>query len=121
MSRLFSFDGETLSQAIRTTFERRRTEIPSTIPLALTSEFATDPDKRSQWRGFLDRSGLGSDGTDGGGGEAGSRHSRPTHELERVIDDLKRFLVSPLAALAKGVSFANTWIAKGPWRQAKAE
>jgi len=117
MSRLFLFDGETLSQAIRATFERRRTEIPLTIPLALTSEFATDPDKRSQWRGFLHRSGLGNDS----GEERGSSDSRPAHELERVIDDLKGFLLPPLVALAKGINFAKTWSPKGPWMESKAE
>lgn len=117
MSRLFLFDGETLSQAIRATFERRRTEIPSTIPLALTSEFATDLDKRAQWRGFLHRSGLGNDTVD----ERGSGNGRPTHELERVIDDLKGFLLPPLAVVGEGVNFDKTWPPKGPWMESKAE
>ena len=119
MSRLLLFGGGKLSQAIRATFERRRTVISSTIPLALTSEFATDPDKRAQWRGFLHRSGLGSDSSDEG--EPSSRHSRPAHELERVIDDLKGFLLPPLVALAEGINFAKTWPPKGPWMESKAE
>lgn len=34
LGRQFEFDGDTLSQAIRGTFERRRTPIPSALPVA---------------------------------------------------------------------------------------
>ncbi len=54
----FDLDDTMLATAIRATFERRRTAIPSSVPLALTDEFAGDPDKQRQWIGFLRRSGL---------------------------------------------------------------
>lgn len=44
-----SFEGRTLSDAIRTTFARRRTPIPQGVPLALTSEFADSREKETQW------------------------------------------------------------------------
>lgn len=43
-----SFDGELLANAMRSTFERRRTEIPAELPLALTRGFAEV--KQAQWR-----------------------------------------------------------------------
>ena len=49
LSRRYPFGGETLSRAIRETFVRRDTEVPS-APIGLTREFATDPDKQRQDR-----------------------------------------------------------------------
>jgi len=54
----FDLDGAGLAAAIQATFERRRTTIPSSVPLAFTDEFAGDSDKQRQWIGFLKRSGL---------------------------------------------------------------
>jgi hypothetical protein len=42
LARAFEFDGKVLCQAIRGTFERRKTLIPQTIPLGLTREFAVE-------------------------------------------------------------------------------
>ena len=45
LSRLFPFDGMTLSAAIRTTFERRATAIPRERPPPFTQAFSEDPQK----------------------------------------------------------------------------
>ncbi len=55
MSRLFTFEGATLSAAIRATFERRTTPIPRAHPPSLTPAFSEDPMKVQQWRSFLAR------------------------------------------------------------------
>jgi hypothetical protein len=39
LARQFEFEGQLLSQAIRATFARRRTAVPATVPVALSSEF----------------------------------------------------------------------------------
>lgn len=49
-------DQAVISQAIRSTFERRRTSLPQGVPRCLTPEFAAI--KESQWRAFLDRNGI---------------------------------------------------------------
>jgi hypothetical protein len=54
----FEVDDAVLAAAIRTTFDRRRTALPKSEPVAFTQEFAGDPDKKRQWAGFLQRSGL---------------------------------------------------------------
>jgi hypothetical protein len=53
LSRLFEFDGRLLARAIRATFERRKTPLPLGLPTALTSEFADDPVKNTQWTAFV--------------------------------------------------------------------
>lgn len=50
-----------LLDAINATFERRRTNLPTTFPVAWTDEFISNPVKQSQWKGFLARSGLPGD------------------------------------------------------------
>ena len=50
-----SFDGETLRLAVAATFKRRGIEIPGERPLALTSEFADDAQKKIQWAAFVRR------------------------------------------------------------------
>jgi hypothetical protein len=47
-------DGDNLARAIAATFARRKTEIPSELPDALTSAFAEDPAKIQQWDSFLE-------------------------------------------------------------------
>jgi predicted nucleotidyltransferase component of viral defense system len=54
----YSFNGEVLATAIRSTFERRRTALPTGVPLGLTSSFSELPAKQTQWQAFLRRAGL---------------------------------------------------------------
>ena len=42
LARQFEFQGPMLCQAIRATFERRRTPVPAEVPLALSAEFSND-------------------------------------------------------------------------------
>ena len=51
----FAFDGTSLAQAIRGTFDRRGTPFPDTQPLVLTREFLEAPERQTQWRAFLRR------------------------------------------------------------------
>jgi hypothetical protein len=48
-----SFDGQTLAEAIRTTFEVRRTALPDRLLNALTGKFTTNATKQMQWQAFL--------------------------------------------------------------------
>lgn len=51
------FDGERLAEAIRRTFEQRKTELPQSVPTAFTSSLYDDKTKQTQWEAFL-RKGL---------------------------------------------------------------
>ena len=100
MSQEFDFAGETLVQAIELTFQRRRTAIPAISPVALTAEFAHDPQKIRLWKTFLERNRL----------NVGGR------EFGKIIEEISSFLMPPLLALADRRPFIKTWAAGGPWR-----
>jgi len=102
LCRQFAFDGALLCQAIRATFERRRTALPGVPPLALTAEFYGDDGKRKQWQAFLRKNKLDAPGTD----------------LEQVVVVLRDFLMPPAQAGAAGQEFGMSWAAAGPWAPA---
>ena len=99
LSRMFEFDGDLLVRAIRATFERRRTPLPAGLPVALTPEFTEDAMKRTQWSGFVRKS---------GGEEIGS--------LVEVIAAIAKFVEQPLAVAARPSPFSARWLPAGPWK-----
>jgi predicted nucleotidyltransferase component of viral defense system len=48
----FELEEQRLARAIRATFARRDTAVPSEVPTGLTSAFAEDPGKQRQWQAF---------------------------------------------------------------------
>ena len=54
LARSTKFTGQDLPRAIKATFARRKTEIPTDRPDALTRAFADDPAKLQQWTSFID-------------------------------------------------------------------
>ncbi|MDD4891921.1 MAG: nucleotidyl transferase AbiEii/AbiGii toxin family protein [Phycisphaerae bacterium] len=94
------FDGAVLSQAIKATFRRRATPLPERPPLALTSEFATDALKQTQWRAFVRK---------------GRLAVEPT-SFDAVVKALVEFLWPPTEALVAGGEFVKTWVRGRPWR-----
>ena len=57
LASMFEFDGTLLVRAIRSTFERRKTQLPAELPTGLTRAFAADPNKAIQWMAFVRKSG----------------------------------------------------------------
>lgn len=53
LSKSHSFGGDELAHAIRATFDRRKTAIPTDLPDCLTAEFAGDAAKVQQWSSFV--------------------------------------------------------------------
>jgi hypothetical protein len=91
LARSFDFDGRVLCQAMKMTFERRETEVPSTAPLPLKPEFYEDRTKQSQWGAFLKRSQL----------------NAQSATLDQVAADLRSFLMPLASAVAEGKSKCN--------------
>lgn len=58
IARTTELDGRTLVDAIRATFARRNTPLPTSVPAALTAEFSSNPIKAQQWRAFVTKAGL---------------------------------------------------------------
>jgi hypothetical protein len=94
-----SFDGAPLVGAVRATFERRRTEIPGGLPLALTPAFATVEGKNAQWAGFLRR----------------SRLTAAPGDLSAVTEAIATFASPVFGAAASAGPPPGHWPAGGPW------
>ncbi len=99
LARQFGFDGSRLSRSIRSTFERRKTLLPRTVPLCLSPGFYEDRNKQIQWRAFLNKSKL----------------NGRSSELANVVQFLHSYLWPPTTALTKGETFEQHWPAGGPW------
>lgn len=98
LSREFSYDGVSLTHAVKSTFDRRRTALPDEIPLALSTTFTGDPAKQTQWRAFLKR----------------SRVAGASVTLAVVVETLGPFPASVLDA-ARGGQVLSAWPPGGPW------
>jgi Nucleotidyl transferase AbiEii toxin, Type IV TA system/Recombinase zinc beta ribbon domain len=95
-----TFDCETMRLAVAATFTRRGIEIPGERPLALTSEFADDTQKKVQWAAFVRRA------------------RRPElGDLSAIIATLDRFLWPVLQAAARGEPWPRIWSNGGPWKE----
>ncbi len=99
LARDFDFESELLTCAIRATFDRRKTPLPMTPPVAFTSAFAEDPAKKAQWSGFVRKAGVGDTGS-----------------LAETVAAVAAFSEKPLLAAAREVSLSAMWHAPGPWR-----
>ena len=99
LSREFDFDGAKLAMAIRATFDRRRTPLPTELPPALGEEFVGDAAKQVQWMAFVSRGELPD-------GEVG---------LVEAVQGVRAFAWPPMAALAAGGVQPRTWPPGGPW------
>jgi predicted nucleotidyltransferase component of viral defense system len=100
LSQEFAFEGERLSGAIRDAFSKRGTPIPSHLPDGLSLDFASDPDKQSQWKAFLRQS---------------VAPPQDSISLEHVIQAVAAFLWPVLQALAEGVEFSMHWTPGDSW------
>jgi len=96
----FDFDRVTLAEAIRRTFERRRTPIPNEDPIGLTPEYWENPSRPAQVQAFVRRAGL----TAGNASEAG--------EIVRLLG---AFLLPVLDDLRHGARREGSWVPGGPW------
>jgi hypothetical protein len=95
------FDLERLSQAIRSTFERRRTGLPERTPVALTAEFLGDGAKQKQWLAFGLRLGL-----------------KELPSLPVVGEQISDLLLPAIQTPHLGHAAGKTWKPGGPWGKA---
>jgi hypothetical protein len=94
-----NFNGEVLVSAIRATFERRDTPLPTTDPPALTPAFSRDADKQAQWRAFLRK----------------GRIRGVPGDFQVVIAEAAKFLLPVVKAARDGGVDLGSWPAGGPW------
>jgi hypothetical protein len=91
-------DLQKLSHSVRSTFERRRTALPETVPLALTAEFLEDPSKQTQWAAFGNRLSLGK-----------------LPALSVIGKEIASFLVPVLGDNLTANVVTRRWEPGGPW------
>jgi len=96
----FEFDGSTLRNAIRATFDRRRTLLPNEMPTALTPEFYESRDKQAQWKAFLRK----------------NRLETAPIGLRDVVLVLREFLMPPTLATGDENSWRMVWPPSGLWK-----
>ena len=100
LSRTLAFSGHGLSQAIRYTFQRRQTSVPTVAPVALTAAFYGDPTHVRQWGAFVRRIG----------------EPALADAFARVAGDLAQFLIPVAEAAAAAVDHPVRWEPPGPWQ-----
>ncbi len=103
LARQFEFDGDTLANAIRNTFDRRKTALPTAAPVALSEQFVADAAKQKQWSGFLAKAGIEAPG------------------LPETVKVIEEFLSPPTLAAAQRRIFHAKWKPPGPWREIKGK
>jgi predicted nucleotidyltransferase component of viral defense system len=104
LSGQFEFQGAFLAEAIRETFARRATVVLGE-PVALTRAFASDIQKRAQWKAFVRKIRL---------------EEVPT-DLDEVVERVATFLKPVLAAITDGADFDARWTLPGAWAQRSPE
>jgi predicted nucleotidyltransferase component of viral defense system len=95
----FEFDRATLREAIRRTFEKRRTPIPAQSPIALTAEYWGSPTRPAQVRAFARRAGI----------------AIPDNFDQHCSQILQAFLSPLIDDLRTGGHRSGTWSLEGPW------
>jgi hypothetical protein len=95
----FEFDGVTLAQAIRATFQWRNTDLV-VVPVALSVEFANNAARQKGWTTFLKRSQI----------------NDASPMFSAIVDALRLFLPPVTCALIDHQAFEQRWLPGGPWR-----
>jgi len=87
-----------LSDAVRATFGRRRTQLDSDSLASLLAELADETSKRTQWRAFLRKSSLAA-----------------PDDFAVVNGVIREFLLWPMDAADSAREAPASWLPGGPW------
>ena len=101
LSRTLEFDGQDLADAMRATFQRRDTGLPSEIPAELTREYTEQPETSRMWDTYRK-------------GSSGSASDLP-EDLQDVADAIATFVMPAAIAVASGGAFGKTWTPASGW------
>jgi len=103
MMRQFDFNGSNLSEALKRTFEHRKTLFPQGKPLFAEEIYDEESDRQTLWKAFLKKGDI----------------KHVPEKLASTARDIEKFLIRPLDAINKGQAFREEWRAPGPWKQDK--
>lgn len=100
MMRQFDFDGLNLTEALKRTFEHRKTELPQKRPLFAEEIYDDKSDRQTLWMAFLRKGDI--------------KHA--PDKLSAIAKAIEKFLIKPLDAIHKEIEFKKTWKASGTWK-----
>ena len=98
LSKIYSFGGLDLAEALSATFQNRSTVIEAR-PVGLTAKFSGDSDRQKQWTAFRKR----------------GRFPNAPDDLTTLVNAVAKFAIPLLEALSGGGKFQQAWVAGGPW------
>jgi hypothetical protein len=100
LSKLFVFDGGVLLDAVIKTFNRRKTDFPDGVPIALSEVFAKDRIKKEQWNAFIRR----------------ANPEMAQNDLQKAVAEVAVFLLPILESARRKCLFDKTWEPGGAWK-----
>ena len=101
----FDFDGVTLSEAIKATFERRRTAVEPSSWITFQSSFYASDEPLTRWRLYVSRGSF-------------ERVPPPFADVGAAIE---AFLRPVCVAIVEDHGFAQSWPLGGPWQSKEDE
>ena len=96
----FTFDGVTLSEAIKATFARRRTGVAPSSCVAFQASFYASEDPLTRWRLYVQRGSF----------------ERVPPTFAQVGEAIEAFLRPVVESIARNEEFDLNWSPGGPWR-----
>ena len=93
LSKQYQFRKKLLTQALKATFERRKTQLPKELPLGLTEEFYNDAIILTRWNSFIKKTEL----------------TIVEEKLETVIKDLQKFFNDLIQSIDKHNYIEKIW------------
>ncbi|MDP3980561.1 MAG: nucleotidyl transferase AbiEii/AbiGii toxin family protein [Chlamydiota bacterium] len=99
MMRQFDFNGSRLVEALKRTFEKRKTVLSQSKPLFAEEIYDEKSDRQTLWKAFLKKADVG----------------HAPEKLSSIAKAIEKFLFNPLVAISKGEKFNAKWKAPGPW------
>lgn len=100
MMRQFDFDGLNLTEALKRTFEHRKTELPQKRPLFAEEIYDDKSDRQILWMAFLRKNDI----------------KHVPDKLSATAKAIEKFLTKPLDAIHRGLEFKKAWRASGSWK-----
>ncbi len=100
MMRHFDFTRSNLAEALKRTFEHRKTDVPKVQPLFDEEIYDEKSDRQTLWKAFLKKGDI--------------KHA--PEKLAIIAKEIEVFLINPLDAIKKDYEVNKEWKAPGPWR-----
>ena len=94
-----SFEGPDIQSAIKETFDRRETKIPTKLPTALTETFSKDDTKIRQWKAFISK----------------ISDDQLPKELSTIVNRVKVFLWPVSLSIQDQSDFTKVWKSVDGW------